>query len=771
MTIKKLAFLCLLFTSFNVTYSTGIVFLKDANGLAKLNTVSVRAEVKNQISRVTSTQVFINNADSNQKIKYAFPLLEGANPISLRWKIGNGEWQVAEVSAEEQDTDIPSGSTGGGGSGSSNPSDIDAYLGVNPLFFEPNGELLPNQEITFELRYVQLLEYAFGEVSFKYPNQYSLIQSEPINSTTFEFLLDSDRSIEGLEIDDFDVEKFINTNTASLAYEGINLTADTDFNVRYTLNSEELGMLSMSTFLPDSTVACDAEGRGFVSFIIEPESNPDVEVIKKNFTLIIDRSGSMRGDKIDKAKEAAIFITNNLNDGDFFNIITFASSVNSFKPAHVPFSLINQAEALDFIDDIEAIGLTNIGEVLETSINQFGAVEDGKANIIIFFTDGIPTSGFEQTDQILGLVEDTNADVGAEITLFTFGVGEDVDKGLLTLLAQENSGLVEFLDPENFEEDLINFFLQINNPVLVNTQIEILPAGVIQSITPVQMPNLYKGQQLILSGRYEDVQDINISLTGNAFSIPVSYDFQIALSDSNEVEHSFLPKIWAKQKIDELALDYHLANLPVEQDAIEDDINQLSQCYGVVNVDFNGFTDSALEVEFVDFEGVVVDDRAVRLTWSTAMEINNNHFVIERCNDAANFEAIDKVYGVGNSTAIVEYEFIDLAPQIGINYYRLKQVDFNGNFDYSEIIAVIFDKDRNVMAIFPTVIGQGGVFFIDFVSDQPAKVQIIDPSGKIVMNQRFQEPGIMEVGDLVKGNYFCTLKVGSKTEIFNLIIN
>ena len=79
---------------------------------------------------------------------------------------------------------------------------------------------------------------------------------------------------------------------------------------------------------------------------------------------------------------------------------------------------------------------------------------------------------------------------------------------------------------------------------------------------------------------------------------------------------------------------------------------------------------------------------SVKLTFSTASETNNDYFTIERSGDGRNFESIGEIKGAGNSNQELSYEFVDESPLAGINYYRIKQTDFDGAFSYTEIRSV-----------------------------------------------------------------------------------
>ena len=94
-----------------------------------------------------------------------------------------------------------------------------------------------------------------------------------------------------------------------------------------------------------------------------------------------------------------------------------------------------------------------------------------------------------------------------------------------------------------------------------------------------------------------------------------------------------------------------------------------------------------LPVELISFDGTVTDN-GVELAWSTASEQNNSHFEVERSAEGSAFEQVGKVDGHGNSNTRISYSYTDGAPLPGQSYYRLKQVDENGQYEYSKVIAV-----------------------------------------------------------------------------------
>jgi Ca-activated chloride channel family protein len=564
----------LIFAQFS--FANGVVITNRVNGsrLPLINS-EVNVAVQNQIATVRTSQTFFNTSGISQEIEYGFPLPSDASVTQLKWRVDNGVWQFAV---------FINGNSSGSGTGTLNAT-LSAYLGDAPLLFLFSNDLATNSQIEIELTYVQLLSYSFDEVTFKYPSDYSSIQSGIItNSQIFNFQLTSGRTITSIESID-NVSSI--TNDGNLATANITRFESTSINnivVKYRLASDELGVIPFSTLLAEGENNCDTFGNGFFGLVVEPESNPNTAIIQKNFVLIIDSSGSMSGNKMTQAKEAATFIVNNLNIGDKFNIIDFDNNIVPFRPTLVDYNPTNASAALTFVNNIVALGATNISGALTTAVNQFGGASQDEANIVVFFTDGGATQGITNTQGIISSVNNSVSQIETEIFLFTFGIGADVTTDLLTLLATDNNGFVTFLGNDEIVDVISNFYLTIRNPVLLNPVISVVPANAINNVFPDPLPNLYKGQQLIFTGRYQAPQDIQLTLSGTAFNQQVQYVYNLNLSNQNNQAYAFLPKLWAKNKMESLLVDfYSLPEGSVAAQAIEQTIEQTSICYQVLS--------------------------------------------------------------------------------------------------------------------------------------------------------------------------------------------
>jgi hypothetical protein len=565
-------FLSLLtFCFITIAAANGVGVINAGTGIyTKLIASVVSVSVENQVAVITTHQAFKNILASDQTVKYAFPLPEGASALKLRWYI-NGVWTTAVFSSSPQDTSLP------GGGGMITPN-LKLYLGATPLYFPISGTLKKDSMLFVELTYVQLLPYKNGNVNFSYPNDYRLIQSASVDSQTFSFSVNSQRTIDSIKSLSHTGAIIQNTgNTAMVIWKNIEGFADQNYLIRYTLRTSELGLFSMSTNLPDSL--------GYFAFIAEPNPQNSGNILKKVFTLIIDRSGSMGWEnKMAQALNAARFIVNNFNEGDKFNILDFDDVATSYRPAHVLYNNQTKDSALLYVNQIYARNGTDIANAFVKAIPQFATTADSTtANIIIFLTDGQATVGITSTELILAKISSLLILSERKITIFTFGIGSDVNQQLLSLIASRNNGIAEFLGNDELEQRITEFYLRIRNPVLVNTTLQFSSPN-IREVYPNPLPNLYKGEQMLVTGIYAKTPPVDLTLNGTAFGKPVSYQYSLTLSDTAVTSNQFLPKIWAKKKIENLLVQYYSATSGSAQaDSIKKQIVALSVSYGVIS--------------------------------------------------------------------------------------------------------------------------------------------------------------------------------------------
>lgn len=195
-------------------------------------------------------------------------------------------------------------------------------------------------------------------------------------------------------------------------------------------------------------------------------------------------------------------------------------------------------------------------------------------------------------------------------------------------------------------------------------------------------------------------------------------------------------------------------------------ISNWSQSGLQFDLDFNMISGAsidctALPVELLTFEADA-SDRTVKLDWATASEAGSAHFVVQRSTDGENFVSIGQVAGAGTSFTTIEYGFEDPQPIVGTNYYRLKQVDTDGSFSYSDVATVNFGSALVAGTPFPNPTDGTVNVLVNANVDGQVRAEVIDASGRAVHREaqtivRGTNTIGMDLGGLKPGTYMLTL--------------
>jgi hypothetical protein len=180
--------------------------------------------------------------------------------------------------------------------------------------------------------------------------------------------------------------------------------------------------------------------------------------------------------------------------------------------------------------------------------------------------------------------------------------------------------------------------------------------------------------------------------------------------------------------------------------------------------------DSLLPIELLFFTAEEQNGTQVECTWATASERNNAYFEIEKSLDGFNWELVGEVAGANDSNVEINYSFIDDSPNYGISYYRLKQIDFDGEFEYTKAVSVVFSGiHQGEILAYPNPTNQNlNIRGVNSISD----IQIFDMTGrelhistlKVSSNAYGQ---IIDVSSLALGTYI----IRAKNQTFSFVRN
>jgi hypothetical protein len=183
-----------------------------------------------------------------------------------------------------------------------------------------------------------------------------------------------------------------------------------------------------------------------------------------------------------------------------------------------------------------------------------------------------------------------------------------------------------------------------------------------------------------------------------------------------------------------------------------------------------------LPIELLDFKGKYVNQQSV-LSWVTASEKNNDYFILERSEDAREFTQMGKIDGAGNSNSFLNYQFIDIKPINQVAYYRLKQVDFDGQYSYSQVIALRNNQKVNTeIKAYPNPSdGNFLVTNIPFQAGDSFVCQVFNMQGEVLKKDLHISDAsgnlLLQLNELPNGVYWVSLTNGYTTVSTRVILN
>ncbi len=428
----------------------------------------------------------------------------------------------------------------------------------------------PDGERRIQLEYTQVLTAEEGLVRYIYPLSTEKFSTQPLEEVSVSVDVHASQPIRAVyspshpvavsRSDDFHV---------AVGYEAYNQRPDTDFALYYSIGeSEAFHLLSYR----DPADPLDPDG--FFLALLAPRPDAAAEPLPKDVILVLDRSGSMEGEKFSQAQDALKYILEHLNPRDRFNLISFSTGLETYAPGLRDPSEIN--EAMAWVGRQSALGSTDINRAL---LEAAAMADAERPTYLLFLTDGLPTEGVIENSQILN---NFAANAPDNLRLFAFGVGYDVDTFLLDSLAQEHHGTSTYVFPgEPLDEVLSSFYAKVSTPVLLDLQLDFgeLPA---YDLYPNPLPDLFAGSQIVVVGRYREGGSTAITLRGNINGQTETFTFphqNFVANSAFDDPQSAIPRLWATRKIGYLLNQVRL-NGP-EQELV-DQIVRLSIRYGIV---------------------------------------------------------------------------------------------------------------------------------------------------------------------------------------------
>ncbi|QDT17704.1 VIT domain-containing protein [Alienimonas californiensis] len=402
---------------------------------------------------------------------------------------------------------------------------------------------------------------------------------------------------------------------------------------------------------------------GFFLLLAAPEvPKPDAAPPERTIVLVIDTSGSMAGEKMEQARNAASFIVGRLREGDTFNVIAYSSTVNSFRPELEKGDADGRNAGQAFVNNLRSGGGTDINAALTKALEMIPKPsEEGvgdRPTYLLFLTDGQPTSGVTDEQQIAKNVADANqvTDDAVKARLFTFGVGYDVNARLLDRLSGGGRGVSAYVAPEeDVEASVSDLYAKIAAPVLTGLTLDFEKKGgdadsLLNRVLPGDLPDLFSGQQLSIVGRYgANKKDLEgtFTLTGTSTAgdgEQLSFSLPVTLPKDSDDAADFLPALWATRRIGELL---NRIDLDGENPELVEELVTLSQRYGILTP-YTAF----LAEEDVDLNAVAVNRGLARENLERGLAQTDGAFGVNQRAAKQSFRASEQAASPANSSSL-----------------------------------------------------------------------------------------------------------------------
>ena len=550
----------------------------------KIDRHHIKIGIKNQLTTTKVDQIFVNPNSVEVNGLYLYPVPDDAVVSKLALSV-DGKSVNGELFSQEQSHRIYRESARYG----ENKAILE-HIGTRAFVVKVPG-IPANSERRIQFEYSQIISADSDLTKYTYPLSLAKSASAPIRNLHVEMEIESENELRTVHSPTYEVTiDRKDDHHVRVSYEGMDVDPDDDFLCYYSVSDDNFGITLL-------THRADEKEDGYFMLLVSPKYEYEVnqtEIVEKDFVFVLDRSGSMSGRKVEQAKAALRYCVQNLNDGDRFNLILFNEDITSladrlnrgeewFGGERWRDSAVMSNELMDvkdgrekafaFINSIDGRGLTNINDALLTALSK--TPDSDRPRIIVFLTDGRPTAGVTNAALVLENVAKANRSLSR---IFVFGVGYDVNDHMLDKMAADNGGTSNYVKPdEDIEDAVSSLFRKMNEPVLVGVGIN-FGQIVTKGLTPKNLPDLFREEQLTVLGRYEGHGDTVLQLRGIIGSEWHEFSKDVHFS-ALEPDNDFLPHLWAESRISELVGE---AALDGGNEELFDEIERLSKKYGVI---------------------------------------------------------------------------------------------------------------------------------------------------------------------------------------------
>jgi len=521
-----------------------------------LRHTDVHAVVTGYVSAVDVTQQFENPYDEKIEAVYLFPLPEKAAVNEFVMTIG--ERKIRGILREKEEAQRIYEDARAQGYRAS------LLVQHRPNIFEQKvANIEPGKRIDVNIRYFNTLAYEDGWYAFVFPTvvgpRYNPQGSsdpvaafprtefrEPATGTAVRYLRPSERSAHdigisveldaGVAIEEIAASHEVATrrdgeSRAHVELASGNTMPNRDFVLRFRVAGDTIKS-NLLTYTDARTQ------QGYFTLLVYPPAAPTASRRQSvEMVFVVDTSGSMAGEPIAQARAAINSALDKLERGDTFQIMNFSNEVRQFASRPLPATWDNIERARDYVRRLGGEGGT---EMLSGIRAALGFPRDAeRTRYVVFLTDGY----IGNETEILGEVQRTIGDA----RIFSFGVGNAVNRYLLDELATEGRGTAAYLALDDSASAVMDYYFErISRPALTDVAID-WGAFAATDVYPARLPDLLAGRPVIVTGKFRgNVGDVRVH--GRLGTEPVVF----AIDAARDAQQPALSSLWARLRIEDL---------------------------------------------------------------------------------------------------------------------------------------------------------------------------------------------------------------------------
>jgi Ca-activated chloride channel family protein len=525
-----------------------------------LRHTDVKGRISGYIATVDVTQQFHNPYDQKIEAVYVFPLPQNAAVNEFIMTIGDR--RIRGIIRERQEAERIYQEARSQGYVAS------LLTQERPnIFTQKVANIEPGKAIDVNIKYFNTLAYVDGWYEFVFPMVVGPRFNPPCSTdgvgavargkpgisgqkTEVQYLKPSERSGHDISLA-VDIDAGVAIEQAACSSHVISKSSSTPETLNVKLSS--LDSIPNKDFVLRYKVAGktvksalvthqDERGGFFTLMLYPPENLSYLKRAPMEMIFVLDCSGSMNGKPIAKAKQAITRALKKLQPDDTFQVIRFSNNASQLGPNPLPATPENIRKALAYVESLEGEGGTMMIEGIKAALDF--AHDAHRFRLVSFMTDGYIGNEAE----ILAAIHQR---LGAS-RIFSFGVGSSVNRYLLDRMAKLGKGAVAYIGLDDNTSEVVDLFYdRISHPALTDVSVD---WGQMQvaDVYPQQIPDLFVGRPIILTGRFTGQGSMRIRVTGKVGDLTEEINIPVNFQDSGAV-HGGIACVWARKKIETLA--------------------------------------------------------------------------------------------------------------------------------------------------------------------------------------------------------------------------